>query len=186
MDADDRPGGPRNTARVKAALSATTALIASSLLFSPSSAHAAPVDLLCTENESVSYSPGLLTTPRPVDVDVHNILSCTSPTDPAVTGGHVRATVRGLNRSCTNLAASGIGSYTITWNTGETSTIDYNRSATYVLGTLVITETGTVTAGKFTGDSTTHVVELLTLDLLACLAEPGLTTTSGVGTYVFT
>ncbi|MGM1060673.1 hypothetical protein [Saccharothrix sp. Mg75] len=163
----------------------TTALIVSSLLFPASPAHAAPVDLLCTEDESVSYSPGLLTAPRPVDVDVHNVLSCTSLTDPAVTGGYVRATVRGLNRSCTDLAASGSGSYTITWNTGETSTISYSRSATYVLGTLVMTETGTVTGGKFTGDSSTHVVELLTLDLLSCLTEPGLTTTSGLGTYVF-
>ncbi len=157
----------------------------SSLLFSSSSAHATPGDLTCTETESVSYSPGLLTTRRPVDVSVHNVLSCTSLTDPAVTRGHVQAAIRGLGRSCTDLAASGSGSYTITWNTGDTSTISYNRSANYVLGTLVIVENGTVTAGKFTGDSTTHVVELLTLNLLACLTEPGLTTTSGIGTYVF-
>jgi hypothetical protein len=161
------------------------ALITSSLLFSPSAAPAAPGDLTCTENESVSYSPGLLNTRRPVDVSVNNILSCTSLTEPAVTGGHVQATIRGLNRSCTDLGASGSGSYTITWNTGETSSISYNRSANYVLGTLVIVENGTVTAGKFTGDSTTHVVELLTLNLLACLTEPGLTTTSGIGTYIF-
>jgi hypothetical protein len=161
------------------------ALITSSLLFPPSPAHAAPGDLTCTENESVSYSPGLLNTRRPVDVSVYNVLSCTSPTDPAVTGGHVQATVHGLDRSCTDLTASGSGSYTITWNTGETSTINYNRSANHVLGTLVIVENGTVTAGKFTGDSTTHVVALLNLDLLACLTEPGLTTASGIGTYVF-
>lgn len=161
------------------------ALITSSLLFAPFPSHAAPGDLTCTENQSVSYSPGLLTTRRPVDVSVHNILSCTSLTDPAVTRGHVQATIHGLNRSCTDLAAAGSGSYTITWNTGETSTISYNRSASYVLGTLVIVETGTVTAGKFTGDSTTHIVELLNLTLLACLTEPGLTTASGIGTYIF-
>ncbi|MGX7829732.1 hypothetical protein ACTG9Q_32075 [Actinokineospora sp. 24-640] len=118
--------------------------------------HAAPGDLTCTENETVPYSTGLLTTRRPVDVSVHNVLSRTSLTDPAITQGHVRATIHGLNRSCTDLAASGSGSYTITWNTGETSTISYNRSANYVLGALVIVENGTVTAGKFTGDSTTH------------------------------
>ena len=161
------------------------ALITSSLALSSSSAYAAPGDLTCTETESVTYSPGLVNTRRPVDVRVDNVLSCTSLTDPAVTGGQVRATVPGLNRSCTDLAASGSGSYTITWNTGETSTIGYNRSANYVLGTLVIVETGTVTAGKFTGDSTTHVVELLSLNLLACLAEPGLTSVSGIGTYLF-
>ena len=160
-------------------------LITSSLLSPLSPAQAAPGDLTCTETESVSYSPGLLTTRRPVDVRVHNVLSCTSLTEPAVTRGHVQATVPGLDRSCTDLAASGSGAYTITWNTGETSTISYDRSAGYVLGTLVIVESGTVTAGTFTGDSTTHVVELLTLDLLACLAEPGLTSASGLGTYVF-
>lgn len=161
------------------------ALITSSLAFSSTSAYGALGDLTCTETESVSYSPGLVNTRRPVDVSVHNVLSCTSLTAPAVTRGQVRATVPGLDRSCTDLAASGSGSYTIAWNTGETSTISYHRSANYVLGTLVIVESGTVTAGKFTGDSTTHVVELLSLDLLACLAEPGLTTVSGVGTYVF-
>ncbi|MTE22419.1 hypothetical protein F0L17_25620 [Streptomyces sp. TRM43335] len=166
-------------------LPAVVALIASSLLFPPAPAHAAPGDPTCTENESVSYSPGLLTTPRTVDVTVHNVLSCTSLTDPAVTRGQVRATIHGLDRSCTDLAASGSGSYTITWNTGETSTISYHRSANYVLGTLVIVENGTVTAGKFTGDSVLHVVELLNLDLTACLAEPGLTTASGIGTYTF-
>ncbi|MFC6087986.1 hypothetical protein [Saccharothrix lopnurensis] len=46
-------------------------------------------------------------------------------------------------------------------------------------------ESGTVTAGRFAGDSVTHVVELLNLDLLSCLAEPGLTSASGLGTYVF-
>lgn len=162
------------------------ALIASSLLLSPASAHAAPGDLTCTEDESVSYSPGLLNTRRPVDVTVHNVLSCMSSVDPAVTRGQVQATIRGLDRSCTDLAASGSGSYTITWNTGETSTIGYSRSANYVLGTLVIVENGTVTAGKFAGDSVLHVVELPNLDLLACLAEPGLTRVSGIGTYVFT
>ncbi|MEU4445213.1 hypothetical protein AB0K14_23460 [Actinosynnema sp. NPDC050801] len=134
----------------------------------------------------MSYSPGLLNTRRPVDVSVHNVLSCTSLTDPAVTGGHVQATIHGLDRSCTDVAASGSGSYTITWNTGDTSTISYNRTANYVLGTLVAVETGTVTAGKFTGDSTTHVVELPNLNLLDCLTEPGLTSTSGIGTYLFT
>ncbi|WP_367131867.1 hypothetical protein [Saccharothrix sp. HUAS TT1] len=166
-------------------LLAVIAVITSSLLSSTSPSHAVPGDLTCTEQESVSYSPGLLATRRPVDVSVHNVLSCTSLTHPTVTGGQVQATVRGLNRSCTDLAASGNGSYTITWNTGETSTIGYTRSANYVLGTLVIIESGTVTAGKFAGSSTTHVVELLTLDLLACLGEPGLTTASGIGTYVF-
>lgn len=161
------------------------ALTASSLLVPASPAHAAPGDLTCTETESVSYSPGLLTTRRPVDVSVHNVLSCTSLTHPAVTQGHVLATIHDLERSCTDLAASGSGSYTITWNTGETSTIGYTRSANYVLGTLVIVENGTVTSGTFTGDSVTHVVELANLGLLACLAEPGLTSASGIGTYVF-
>ncbi len=105
--------------------------------------------------------------------------------DPTLTRGHVQATIHGLDRSCTDLLASGSGSCTITWNTGETSAISYHRSANYVLGTLVIVESGTVTAGEFTGNSVAHVVELLNLDLLACLAEPGLTTASGIGTYVF-
>jgi hypothetical protein len=171
--------------RIRSAL-VPAVLIMSSLLLPPYSAHAAPGDLICTETQSVSYSPGLLSTRRPVDVSVHNVLSCTSLTDPAVTGGHVQATIHGLDRSCTDLAASGSGSYTITWNTGDTSTISYDRTANYVLGTLVIVENGTVTAGEFTGDSTTHVVELPNLDLLACLSEPGLTTASGSGTYLFT
>jgi hypothetical protein len=161
------------------------ALVMSSLTVPPAPAHAAPGDLTCTESESVTYSPGLLNTRRPVDVTVDNVLWCASLTNPAVTGGRVRATVHGLDRSCTDLAAAGSGSYTITWNTGDTSRISYDRSANYVLGTLVIVENGTVTAGRFTGDSTTHVVELPSLDLLACLAEPGLTTASGTGTYVF-
>jgi hypothetical protein len=161
------------------------ALVASSLSFSPVLSHAAVGDLTCAESETVSYSPGLLSTRRPVDVSVHNVLSCTSLVDPAVTGGLVRATIPDLDRSCTDLAASGSGSYTIAWNTGESSTIGYSRSANYVLGTLVIVENGTVTAGKFVGDSVTHVVELLNINLLACLAEPGLTGASGIGTYVF-
>ncbi|WP_447002250.1 hypothetical protein ACRAKI_21200 [Saccharothrix isguenensis] len=160
-------------------------LITSSLLLPPSISHATPGDLTCAETQSVVYSPGLLNTRRTVDVSVHNVLSCTSLTDPAVTGGQVQATIHGLDRSCTDIVASGSGSYTITWNTGDTSTISYNRTANYVLGTLVIVETGTVTAGRFTGDSTTHIVELPNLDLLACLTEPGLTAASGIGTYVF-
>jgi hypothetical protein len=161
------------------------ALTLPAVLFAPGTTHAAVGDLTCTESESVGYTPGLLNSARPVDVAVDNALSCLSLSDPGVTRGTVTATVPAVTRSCTDLAAATSGSYPVSWNNGRTSTISYHRSASYVLGTLVITETGTVTSGEFAGDTSVHVVELRTLNLLDCLSEPGLTAATGTGTYVF-
>lgn len=174
--------------RVRAALAATFAFPLLTLgvnAVTVTAAHASPGDLTCTENDSATYSPGLLNTPQTVNVTVHNTLNCLSLSDPTLTSGTLSLSVHGLTRSCTDLLASTTGHYTLRWNNGNTSTISYSITANYANGTLVVTEKGTVTAGEFTGDGSLHIATEPGLDLTVCNSAPGLTHANGTGTTDF-
>lgn len=68
--------------------------------------------------------------------------------------------------------------FTITWNPGQTSTVTANTTATLVGGLLVVTHTGTVTAGLFHGDTVVRTATGPATNILLCLA--GLATVSAV------
>jgi hypothetical protein len=159
------------------------AAVALLVLIPGSAVHAAVGDLECTETDSTTYSPGLTDTEQPETVTVDDVQTCTS-SDRTLTGGVLATTVH-ATRSCDDLLVSSSGQYTISWNNGNTSTISYSRSSTYVDGTLVIDESGSVTECEFAGDSSTHVVVFANVDLTACLSDPGLQSLSGTGVYAF-
>lgn len=144
-------------------------------------AAAAPGDLLCTATSVITYSPGLTLTPSPqlVTWDV-KYSGCTSTTGAAVSGGGRQGHVTNT-RGCLALPASISGTRTITWDDNTTSTVDSTGQATDVAGQTVYTITGTVTAGRFLGDTFTEIIVQASLDPIAC-ATTGVKSQTGVGT----
>jgi hypothetical protein len=79
------------------------------------------------------------------------------------------------NASCLNIFDPGSGTKIIKWNTGQTSTFSFNRVGSNVGGATVVTETGTITAGLFVGDTAVEEIIGPTLDSPECLTKKGVT-----------
>jgi hypothetical protein len=154
--------------------------------FAVTPAHAAGLtDVTCAGTESGVISPGLLLTPRTVTVTSTKIFSPCVSTDPSLTAGLSSSTVTGI-RSCLNLDSAHSGVAELVWNNGQASTFAYNATASNPAGQAVVTFTGTITFGEFTGDTAVMVITSATLNVLACLAPPGVTSTSGIVTLDIT
>ncbi|PSL52505.1 hypothetical protein B0I31_113178 [Saccharothrix carnea] len=134
------------------------------------------LDVTCTppSSQNDTFTPPLTVTPRDVTVGITSQLGpCVSLSNPAITSGAINfsALVRGL--SCLDLLQSGSITYTIVWNTGQTSTISANYTVTIVGAALVVTRTGTVTSGLFAGSTVLQVITGPATDVLLCILGLG-------------
>ncbi|MFI9005841.1 hypothetical protein ACIGNX_01240 [Actinosynnema sp. NPDC053489] len=144
-------------------------------------ASAGVLDVTCTPPSSngISYSPPLTRSPQDVTIDVTTQYGpCVSAGNPALTSGHRTISLTQPGFSCLELLNSGPVTFTITWNTGQTSTVSANYSATVVGAALVDVRTGTVTSGLFTGSTVVQTTTGPATDVLLCTA--GLGTVSGI------
>lgn len=159
------------------------ALAAAMIVFAAPQAHADPVDLACVGTRTVTWSPGLTLVERDVTTNISTIYgSCTSPVAPEITSGTSFGSFQETSSCLTGLQPAA-GQTTIHWNTGETSTFSFNVTITRVGGNAVITSTGAITAGKFTGSTAEQVVTNATLDTLDCLQPGGVTSATGALTF---
>ncbi|MEU1125903.1 hypothetical protein ABZ371_20630 [Streptomyces sp. NPDC005899] len=85
-----------------------------------------------------------------------------------MTSGSRSLQVNVPDRTCLALLEAAPSIYTINWNTGQTSTIAGNRTATVVGAALVVTVTGNVTSGLFSGDTVVQTSIGPATDILAC------------------
>jgi hypothetical protein len=162
------------------ALGATFALATAS-----APARAAAADVTCTGSHSVSYSPGLLLSPQPVVATAHYVLAPCVSTDPGVTAGTSTVTLTNTI-SCLTLDSAGTGVLTLDWSNGRSSTFTFNRTVTHPAGQTVVLATGAITGGEFAGDAATLTVASASVNLLACLAPPGITDSSGLAVLAIT
>ncbi|WP_027008490.1 hypothetical protein [Conexibacter woesei] len=167
------------------ALLVALAALALGTAWNPPSAHA--LDLTtCTGTENATYTPGELLTTRSTAVAYANTYSCTS-TDPTITGltsgGSYTADL-----SCLSVPTLTTGMrHQIHWNNGDTSnTTSTERAYTTVAGQTIETSVSHVDSGKFAGDEVVQTLTNPALDLLRCLAEPGVTSKQGVLTMTVT
>lgn len=172
---------------VLAALTALAAVCTGLAVAAP--AHAQAGDLVCLPptSSSVTFSPALTTTPQDVTVTTNNLFGpCTSTTVPGITSGTFSGTFHVPGRSCLTLAGSGSSASTITWNTGQSSTLSLNYTTTIAGAVYTSVLTGTVTGGLFAGDTVISNQTGPATDVLTCTL--GLGTVSGiytVGTLTF-
>jgi hypothetical protein len=156
-------------------LATTTAL----MLISGAPAHAAQQDVTCAGTATVTISPGLTYTPQTVHYTTNLIYSPCVSSDPTLTASSSGSTVDFPGASCLMYPFAGSGSFTLSWNNGNTSTFAYNATTTIVAGQVVLTRTGTITAGEFQGDTAIRVVTYPALNPLDCLTT-GVTSQIGV------
>ncbi len=144
-------------------------------------ASAGVLDVTCTppSSQSTTYTPPLTMAPQTVAAGITAQYGpCVSPSNPAITSGTRNSTTSVPGFSCLELLNSGSVTYGITWNTGQTSTISANYTATIAGAALVITRTGTVTSGLFAGSTVLQVLTGPATDVLLCTL--GLGTVSSV------
>lgn len=144
-------------------------------------AAAGVADVTCTTPSSnvLSSSPPLTSTPAVVTLTSQSSLGpCVSVSDPAITSGSWRTVVPNITASCDFLLRSSSGSDTVTWNTGQTSTLSGNREASVEGALFIVTFTGTVTSGVFAGDTVVEQFAGPSTDITLC--ELGLGTVSSI------
>ncbi|MFI9005859.1 hypothetical protein ACIGNX_01330 [Actinosynnema sp. NPDC053489] len=160
----------------------TTASAVALLVLGPTPpASAGVLDVTCSapSSQNDTYAPPLSTTPQTVTVSSSTQYGpCVSLSNPAITSGTRTRTLIIPGRSCLDLLNGGPATYTITWNTGQTSTISSNFTSTTVGTALVVTDTGTVTSGLFAGSTVVQVLTGPATDVLLCTA--GLGTVSSI------
>ncbi|MCE6995426.1 hypothetical protein LZG04_11495 [Saccharothrix sp. S26] len=156
----------------------TTAVCTLTLLVAgpAGTASAGVLDVTCTppSSQNHAYTPPLTLAPQ--DVTAHLTAQygpCVSLSNPALTSGTRTSTTVLPGYGCLDLLNSGPSTFTITWNTGQTSTLSTNRTATVVGAALVVTHTGTVTSGLFTGSTVLQVLTGPATDVLLCTAGLG-------------
>lgn len=141
--------------------------------------------LSCTGTGSNTYQPGVSIEPKSVAVSSSaHYEPCVSTGTPAITSGGYQANATSIV-SC--LAGSFAITVTITWNTGETTTVTaIGIIAQRPANEVVVVYQGTVTAGRFTGASVVMTAALLNVTPAECLTPQGVTGTSGPATIVIT
>jgi hypothetical protein len=142
----------------------------------PVPAHATSIDVECAGSFSRDFSPAVTTTSQTVTVtEASDYNTC-------VVGSTASgaATIT-LPLSCVNITAGPAFTETVTWNdaTGGTSTIGW--SAPTVVGQTVVF-TGTVTAGRYVGDSATRVTSGVSYvgSVVGCLLGTPIASTTGL------
>lgn len=124
---------------------------------------------VCAGTSELAISPPLTNTPTVSRMTTRtSFVTCRSTSDPTLTGGGAASTLPEVSRQCTDLLQSRRGTRFYRWDNGQTSTFSYTDTFAWVLGNLVVTQTGTIVAGEFTGSSVLATVTLVPDPLLGC------------------
>lgn len=159
-----------------ATLMTAVSALALTVLGPAGTASAGVLDVTCIppSSNTATYNPPLTMTPQDGALAVTAQYGpCVSLSNPALTSGSSSYTTPVSGRTCLDLLQSGTSAFTITWNTGQTSTVSANRTSTIVGAALVVTSTGTVTSGLFAGSAVVQVITSPATDVLLCTVGLG-------------
>jgi hypothetical protein len=148
-------------------------------------AHAGVADVTCTppSSNTATYDPPLTLTPQDGSITTETVHApCVSLSVPALTSGLSMSSISVKNRSCLDLLGPGSSTSVITWNTGQTSALKVNYTATIAGAVYTVNQTGVVTSGLFAGDAVVRTLTGPATDILLCTA--GLGTVSNLYTTV--
>lgn len=140
--------------------------------------------LTCGASQTATFSPALKTTPQSVAVAVQSQYGpCVNAAHPLeLRTGTASAAFPPATLSCDGLLVASPGQRTITWSTGATSTFTFTAVGNTIAGgVLQVTQTGTITAGEFSGSTAVGVLLLAAGALDAC-DTTGVSSLTGPGT----
>ncbi|MFD4907806.1 hypothetical protein [Kitasatospora purpeofusca] len=175
--------------RRAAALTAAALSLTATITLPVTAAHATGIHLLCTGQQSPTYSPPLTNTTQQTTVNITETygtsLHCLDTA--GIQSGSGTFTVS-EPASCTSLTQPGTVSYfnTYTWNNGQSSTIHFTNVnvARLLDGTTQVIASGTVSSGFGLGDTAARTVTLPQLDPTLC-STTGVASQQGVATMTF-
>ncbi|MEU7478355.1 hypothetical protein AB0A63_20385 [Lentzea sp. NPDC042327] len=160
-------------------------VMAAGLVATASTAQAATELLSCTGSGANTYQPGVTAQPGVVAINSSaDYGSCVSTGSPTITSGGYAIVANGLV-SC---FGGGVSiTVTITWNTGETTTVAaVGLVVLRPANEVVVVYQGTVTAGRFTGATVVMTAALLNTTPAQCFTPEGVTGTSGPANITIT
>jgi hypothetical protein len=135
---------------------------------------------VCTGTEASTYSPAMTLTSHSGTATYADTFNCTT-SDPGAATGSSTGTYIGPYSCLDQFAPLGTGdSQPFTWADTTTSTFTYTSVVNqFVAGSYVLTATGSITGGKFTGAAATLVITDPVLSALQCLT-PGISSATGI------
>jgi hypothetical protein len=157
--------------RLVASLAGLLVVVLGEMVAAAAPAHASNSGISCTGWTFTTYTPGLTNTVQSTTVVVDgdlNVIDDHSPTgsclavNSSATAGE-RDVTAVLDLSCTQFIVE-TGVETVDWNDHQATSFPFSANVTRGLSNTVITETGEVTSGEFSGDK---VVETFTAPNLA-------------------
>jgi hypothetical protein len=160
-------------------------LVAAGIVGAAPAAQAATELLSCTGSGANTYQPGVTAQPEVVSIaSSANYDACVSTGSPTITSGGYAIVANGLV-SC---LGGGVSiTVTITWNTGETTTVAaVGLVVLRPTNEVVVIYQGTVTAGRFTGATAVMTAALLNTTPAQCFTAEGVTGTSGPANITIT
>ncbi|SDP80265.1 hypothetical protein [Lentzea jiangxiensis] len=159
--------------------------VAAGVVVTAPTAQAATELLSCVGSGANTYNPGVTAQPKVVSITSSaDYDSCVSTGSPAITSGGFAIVANGLV-SC---LGGGVSiTVTITWNTGETTTVAaVGLVVLRPANEVVVIYQGTVTAGRFTGATVVMTAALLNTTPAQCFTPEGVTGTSGPANITIT
>lgn len=120
----------------------------------------------------------MLITPQTVTINLQEVYGPCRSSDPTLISGSDAVTVTTM-ASCLLHNPSGPVDGLVSWNNGKTSEVFGNFTAVISAGQEVVVFSGTISAGEFKGDTVVATSTSHALNLLACLAPPGVTSSFG-------
>lgn len=152
---------------VIARLAGTLLLVAAALAIPAQTANADVLDVTCTGSQTTTYSPALTLTPTSGSRSIAtNYGPCIS--NDVASGFRVVDALPYTDRTCLNLLDATSFTYDITWNTGQTTTVQANSNVQMVGAALITTIHGVVIDGLYDGGTVLQVNTGVSLGVTQC------------------
>jgi hypothetical protein len=166
---------------VSAAAALTLAAGTVALVAAP--AHASVSSITCTGWQHDTYTPGLTNNLQLITISIDddlNVIDDNSPAGSCVAAGSAASTGQQDRTFTAEAACTQFAVYsetdTYSWNDGQSSTLDLSDVAVNAGSTTVITLTGTVTSGEFSGDKAVLTLTAPSTAFANCFTPGGVTT----------
>ena len=165
--------------KLRVAVAMCLLLVSGAVLASATPSAADPLTTLtCTSTSVTTYDPPISITAAPTTRTITQGYGPCIGTGAgvSVTSG-VHASSNLTHRSCLQLLSTGSVTWTITWNTGATSTVSTQRVSNLAGAVFTNTFTGTVTDGLFEGKSVVETMTSPSTEITLCTLGLGTVST---------
>jgi hypothetical protein len=149
---------------------AALALVLAAAVAAAGSSQASAIGTLTCQGAQISrYDPPLKTTPQTIEIETTTVVApCVSLLGPPINSGISTSRITRENASCDSLGG-GPDDKVFEWNGRVSSDLRLTATTARTRGQVVITDTGTVESGAFSGPGSTAVGVLTLLGVGALL-----------------